>query len=98
MYQHVDQENVCGLSEWLGSSRTTIGTHFSLSVAMVEAVGGGRFNDMACIQLVHAYETIISVENLLEAWKEFARGKRHRADVQEFERNLADNILGLHRD
>jgi retron-type reverse transcriptase len=53
---------------------------------------------MARIQLVHSYESIISVENLLEAWKEFVRGKRYRTDVQEFEVNLAGNILALHRD
>lgn len=53
---------------------------------------------MVCIQLTHTYENIISVENLLEAWKEFVHGKRSRADVQEFEMNLAGNILALHRD
>ena len=98
MYQLADQGNVCELSEWLDSSRTTTGTHFSLSVAMAEVVGGGSFNDMARIQLVHSYESIISVENLLEAWKEFARGKRSRTDVQHFEHNLMHHILLLHRD
>lgn len=53
---------------------------------------------MARIQLVHTYESIISVENLLEAWKEFVRGKRYRTDVQEFEVNLAGNVLALHKD
>ncbi len=38
------------------------------------------------------------MENLLEAWQEFVRGKRHRRDVQEFERDLMTNILALHRD
>lgn len=37
-------------------------------------------------------------ENLLAAWKEFARGKRKRKDVELFERNLMDNIIGLHRE
>ncbi len=50
------------------------------------------------IQCSHAYEHIISVENLLAAWQEFMRGKRRRKDVQEFERNLMANILALHRD
>ena len=36
------------------------------------------------------------MENLLEAWKEFLRGKRKRKDVQEFERHLMYNILALH--
>jgi retron-type reverse transcriptase len=46
----------------------------------------------------HAYEDIISVENLLDAWQEFKRGKINRADVQEFERYLMQNILELHRE
>lgn len=46
-------------------------------------------------QLFHTYDHIISVENLLGAWREFIRGKRHRPDVQEFEFRLMDNILSL---
>ena len=42
------------------------------------------------------YEEIISVENLLEAWREFLRGKRSKRDVQEFGFRLMDNILTLH--
>ena len=42
------------------------------------------------------YKGIISVENLLEAWCEFVKGKRARKDVQEFERNLMENLLGLY--
>ena len=38
------------------------------------------------------------MENLLEAWKEFLRGKKKKADVQIFERNLMQNIISLHRD
>lgn len=53
---------------------------------------------MSRIQFSHTYEYIISVENLLEAWQEFVRGKRRRKDVQEFERNLMANIFALHRD
>lgn len=48
------------------------------------------------IQLVHSFENIISVNNLLEAWKEFLKGKRGRKDVQEFSLNLMDNIFALH--
>lgn len=44
----------------------------------------------------HTYDNIISLENLLGAWKEFVRGKRARKDVQEFERNLMANIISLH--
>jgi len=48
------------------------------------------------IQLVHKFEDIISLENLLAAWREFIRGKRQRLDVQEFSLDLMDNILELH--
>lgn len=49
-------------------------------------------------ELAHTYESIISLENLLEAWREFVRGKRKRKDVQEFELRLMDNVLSLHFD
>jgi len=49
-------------------------------------------------QLRHTYDDIISVENLLLAWREFVRGKRHKLDVQEFAFRLMDNILELHRE
>lgn len=42
------------------------------------------------------FDQIISLENLLAAWKEFRRGKRHKLDVQSFERNLEDNLFSLH--
>jgi retron-type reverse transcriptase len=44
------------------------------------------------------YNSIISVENLLEAWKEFLNGKRNKKDVQEFSLALMDNIFSLHSD
>jgi retron-type reverse transcriptase len=50
------------------------------------------------IQLTHNFENIINVENLLTAWQEFKKGKGKRIDVGEFEMNLMDNILELHRD
>lgn len=46
----------------------------------------------------NGYEDIISIENLLEAWREFIAGKRKKIDVQEFQHNLMDNVLTLHRD
>lgn len=49
-------------------------------------------------QLSHKFEDIVSVENLLEAWREFIRGKRKRRDVQEFSLALMDNIFQLHHD
>jgi len=52
---------------------------------------GGGF-----ISSIHFYDSIISIENLLEAWKEFLKGKRNKKDVQEFQLYLMDNILSLH--
>ena len=48
--------------------------------------------------LNHSYENLISVDNLLEAWQEFLRGKRSKSDVQIFQFNLMNNILQLHED
>ncbi|MDP2736468.1 MAG: reverse transcriptase/maturase family protein [bacterium] len=50
------------------------------------------------IQLVHKFNDIVSLENLLEAWKEFINGKRNKKDVQEFSLRLMDNIFSLHSD
>ncbi len=50
------------------------------------------------IQFIHKYDNIISLENLLEAWKEFLRGKKKKTDVQIFEMNLMQNIISLHQD
>ncbi|MBU0535081.1 reverse transcriptase/maturase family protein [Patescibacteria group bacterium] len=50
------------------------------------------------IKFTHKYQDIISLDNLLVAWKEFRNGKRSRKDVQVFERNLMGNILQLHED
>lgn len=44
------------------------------------------------------FEEIISVENLLSAWREFLNGKRNKPDVQEFSLRLMDHIFALHRD
>lgn len=46
----------------------------------------------------HSYNDIISLDNLLLAWKEFKKDKKSRIDVQVFERNLMRNILSLHQD
>jgi RNA-directed DNA polymerase len=50
------------------------------------------------IQLPNTFDDIISAENLLEAWKEFIKGKRAKCDVQWFALHLIDNILQLHSD
>ncbi len=49
--------------------------------------------------MIHVkYDSIISLENLLEAWKEFVIGKRKRKDVQVFELHLMEHIFDLHND
>ena len=53
---------------------------------------------MSHIQFNHDYQYIISLENLLGAWKEFVRGKRNRKDVQEFGRDLMTRIIELHNE
>ena len=50
------------------------------------------------IQLIHSFEDVINIENLLEAWGEFVKGKRGKKDVQEFSFHLIDNIISLHED
>ena len=50
------------------------------------------------IQLAHSFEDIISLDNLLSAWKQFIKGKRNKPDVQEFQLYLMDNIFQLHHD
>ena len=49
-------------------------------------------------RLVHSFEEVTSVDNLLSAWSEFLRGKRSRAEGQQFQFYLMDNILALHND
>jgi len=47
---------------------------------------------------IATFEKIISIENLLLAWKEFIVGKKSRKDVQEFQLHLMDSVLYLHQD
>ena len=49
-------------------------------------------------QLIHSFEGIICVNNLLEAWEEFIIDKKYKKDVEIFSLNLMDNILLLHDD
>jgi retron-type reverse transcriptase len=44
------------------------------------------------------YKNIISIENLLEAWQEFLRGKKNKKDVSEFSLNLSNNIFCLNKE
>jgi retron-type reverse transcriptase len=50
------------------------------------------------IKLSHKFEDIVSIDNLLNAWKEFIKGKRNKKDVQEFNLYLINNILSLHQE
>ncbi len=50
------------------------------------------------IKLVHKYEEIISIENILSAWEEFLKDKKNRFDVQKFSLGLMDNILTLNNE
>ena len=49
---------------------------------------------------VHHHEVnfcdVISLENLLAAWREFKRGKTGKSDVAQFAFNLEDNLFALH--
>ena len=71
-----------------------IGLFDSLQNGQQNSAGGGRQRSI----FLHTYDDIISVENLLEAWKEFLRGKRKKQDVQEFQADLMHNIFSLHND
>ena len=55
--------------------------------------GGGNFVFM----LIHNYQDIISMENLLAVWQRFLCGKRHKKDVVTFQMNLTDNLAELYR-
>jgi RNA-directed DNA polymerase len=50
------------------------------------------------IKFTHSFEDIISIENLLEAWREFLPGKKDRLDMQLFGLRLMDNLFQLHRE
>src|SRR3989344_1636332 len=60
-------------------------------------MGGGLYKRTGLQrQLVHKYQDIICVKNLLSAWEEFVSGKKAKHDVQDFSLRLMDNILTLH--
>lgn len=42
------------------------------------------------------FNEIISLESLINCWKEFRKGKSGKSDVLKFERHLEDNIFALH--
>lgn len=50
------------------------------------------------LRLIHKYDDIISVENILSAWREFLVNKKKKDDVLEFQSHLMDNVFDLHED
>ena len=46
----------------------------------------------------HKFENIISINNLLSAWKEFRQDKKDKRDVLIFGSRLMDNIISLHNE
>ena len=42
------------------------------------------------------FNELVSLENLINCWQEFRRGKGGKTDVLRFERYLEDNIFALH--
>src|SRR3989344_3831736 len=83
------------LGRWSRYSCQRLYTATACSITGSKRVGGGGVRRL---RFAHTYEDIISMENLLSAWREFLRGKRHKRDVQEFQYRLMDNIFALHRD
>ena len=55
--------------------------------------GGAYLKIFMKIQLVHGFEKIAEMGNLLEAWREFLNGKHGKRDVQEFGMGLMDNLF-----
>ncbi len=84
---------------FLAISQIVHATEYTLPLVEQEAaksVGGGITFLVMSGRFKHAYNDIISVENVLGAWKEFLSGKRSREDVRIFESTLMDNIFLLH--
>jgi RNA-directed DNA polymerase len=52
-------------------------------------VGGGKAGH---------FDQLCSLEHLFASWDRFAHGKRNKADVQKYARNLEENIFGLQDD
>ena len=70
-----------------------IGSRFIL---FLDGSWGGA--EVFMIRFTHTYKDIISLDNLLAAWKEFRNGKQLRTDVQVFEQDLMKNLFQLHKD
>lgn len=68
-------------------------TRLRIEALSVACRGGGAIK---C--LIHDYNNIISIKNLLSAWREFLHDKKKRKDIERFSVHLSDNILKLHQD
>jgi retron-type reverse transcriptase len=69
-----------------------------LILERIEAESRERERERSSAAFVHNYDDIISLENLLTAWREFLNGKKKRRDVERFSVNLMDNIFSLHQE
>ncbi len=96
MRRPMPNRSVFAMSRWSGIHALYI--PFALSTTGRSRRGGDCFRRIFEIMLSHTYQDIISLENLLEAWKEFLSGKRKRDDVQKFQERLLSNILSLQRE
>ena len=75
--------------------QTRSNKRFLSFVILVKSLGGGNIRRMSCIKFVHNYNDIISMENLLLAWKNFKSQKSNKKDVQIWQRNLVENLFEL---
>ncbi|MDD5396234.1 MAG: reverse transcriptase domain-containing protein [Patescibacteria group bacterium] len=69
-------------------------------IGRVFKAGGGQLKEefFIKIKLDIKFSQITDLENLLEAWREFLKGKKKKPDVALFQRNLIDNIFSLRDD
>src|SRR3989344_4065889 len=63
-----------------------------------QSVARGGHKSSGSKRLINGFADVISIDNLLQSWNEFLRGKRSRKDVQIFALDLVDNILCLHQE
>jgi len=68
-----------------------------LILIRIEALSRERERVKRAAIFIH-FDDVISVDNLLRAWREFLKDKKKRKDVREFSFNLMDNIILLHHD
>lgn len=64
-----------------------------IGISRLDSSGGGHAKSY---YVPFSYNSLISVENIFQAWEEFKKGKGQKRDVQIFERNLEDNLFNLH--